>query len=147
MGMAAMITESKEDTLAWYAKLLLEDCINKHNEFVSHLQEGLLNGATAEGLESVPLKLLQQTDMLVYDEMLWEVELKRSATQSLEYGKGSDISFNKNALTAWIRENVLGSHAQVSALIRNFKFAGVEMHGYTGPIGGIAQVIMESEMA
>jgi len=144
---ACMITCVKAETMSKYAELLVQDCVNKHNNIVSALQQGMLDGRDAIGLEAIAFDSVQPSDMLQFNELAWTAELKRTAKQSLEFGKGTDIKFSFGALCSWLREELLGSKTQVTAMFRMFKFAGEEAFGSTGPIGGIDQEPLENELA
>ena len=65
--------------------------------------------------------------------------LRRKAKQSLAFGQGSKMSFDFDALEGWVLQHVLGSHTQITALTRSFRFAG-EKFDQWGPIGGIEQL-------
>lgn len=85
--------------------------------------------------------------MLEFNDLDWAAELRRTSKQSLEFGKGTNIKFSYGALCVWVREQLLGSKTQVTAMIRLFKFAGQEAFGATGPIGNVQQIDLENELA
>ena len=70
---ACMITHDKEQTLSKYARLLVQDCVNKHNNIVSALQQDMLDGRDAIGLDAIAFDSVQPSDMLQFNELAWTV--------------------------------------------------------------------------
>jgi hypothetical protein len=70
---ACMITHDKGEALSLHAELLVQDCVNKHNNIVSALQQGMLDGRDAIGLEAIAFDSVQPSDMLQFNELAWTV--------------------------------------------------------------------------
>eukprot|EP00658_Telonema_sp_P-2_P035845 TRINITY_DN26014_c0_g1_i1.p1 TRINITY_DN26014_c0_g1~~TRINITY_DN26014_c0_g1_i1.p1 ORF type:complete len:617 (-),score=149.03 TRINITY_DN26014_c0_g1_i1:261-2111(-) len=135
----------QEETFSLWAHLITVHCINIHNEVIGELENCVLGGQLSQTQEAIPTHLVQDRDMLEFNRDSWQAMLSLSAYQSLSYGHGKTVEFDYYRLCEWIFSEVLGSHSQVSALIRKFKFAG-ENPILTGPLAGIDQQELDAEV-
>jgi len=159
------------DPLSCYAKLLLDKCLEVHNNFVDMAQQhsargtgqgpshvigqsvsgnDLLGGSREVMGERIPepvaLHLCQAKDMLTVDQEAFEEAAKVHATQSLRYAHGTDVAYDLEAIERWVFETTIHDAPVFQTLIPLFPFAGEGLDIAATSIGGVDQQELPLEL-